>query len=297
MALTNVEFSFQAIVSKLNVFWQEQGCLIIHPYDMEKGAGTHSPYTLLRALGPEPWAVAHVEPCRRPIDSRYGKDKTDRYQWYYQYQVLIKPALENPKELFLKSLAALGVTEDGYKIEFIVDQCESPSIGAKFRGWEVWVNGAEIAQVSYLDQSCGIDCDPKPLEIAYGLERLILKIQKVESFDQIQWHNNISYGELYQNAEFEQSVYNFEKSSPEILKKLLDLYIEEVETQLKNELVYPSMDYLLKGAHTLNLLEARKAISKDTVRELSNKIRALSTQLGLLHIKKRELLGFPLLRN
>lgn len=289
--------NFQSIIGKLHKFWQKQGCLITHPYDIEKGAATLSPYTFLRSLGPEPWSVAYVEPCRRPIDSRYAKDKTDRYQWYYQYQVLIKPAISEPKETFLESLAILGVTKEHHEIEFIDDLCESPVFGAKFRGWEVWLDGAEIAQISYLDQAGGIDCNPIPLEIAYGLERLALKIQDVESFDKIQWNSYISYGELYKQAEFEQSVYNYESSSPNILKSLLTLYIKEVECQLQKELVFPSLDYLLKCAHTLNLLEARQSLSKQELDKLVNEIRDLSTQIGKLYIHKREVLGFPLLKN
>lgn len=292
-----MNLTFQSIIAKLHTFWQGQGCLITHPYDMEKGAATLSPYTFLRSLGPEPWAVAYVDPCRRPIDSRYAKDGTDRYQWYYQYQVLIKPAIAEPKEVVLKSLAALDVTRENYEIEFIDDLCESPVFGAKFRGWEVWLDGAEIAQISYLDQVGGIECNPLPLEVAYGLERLSLKVQGIKSFAQIQWDDNITYGELYQQAEFEQSVYNYESSSSEILQNLMALYLEETECQLQKGLVYPSLDYLLKCSHTLNLLEARKAISKKDLDKFVKEIRDLATHIGKLYIKKREALGFPLLKD
>lgn len=292
-----MNLTFQSIIAKLHTFWQEQGCLITHPYDMEKGSATLSPYTFLRSLGPEPWAVAYLDPCRRPIDSRYAKDKTDRYQWYYQYQVLIKPAIAEPQEVVLKSLATLGVTREKHEIEFIDDLSESPVFGAKLRGWEVWLDGAEITQISYLDQVGGIDCDPLPLEVAYGLERLSLKVQGIDSFDQIQWDDHVTYGELYKQAEFEQSVYNCESSSLGVLQNLLSLYLQETECQLQKELVYPSLDYLLKCSHTLNLLEARKAISKEDLDKLVTKTRNLATCIGKLYIKKRGALGFPLLKN
>lgn len=279
---------FEKIVLTLNEFWQKEGCSIGYPYDMEKGAATLSPNTFLRALGSKPFSIAYLEPCRRPIDSRYAKDKTERYQWYYQYQVLIKPTIKNPQEMFLKSLKALGINNSTNKIEFIDDVCESPVFGAKFRGWEVWIDGMEIAQVSYLDEVGGIKCNPLSLEIAYGLERIALKIQKVDSFHDIKWNKNITYGDLFKDSEIEQSTYNLETSSLDILEQLLELYLEEGRRQLEKELVYPSMDYLLKASHTYNLLEARAEFSSDTLQKFLENIKALSNKLGLLYIQKTE---------
>jgi glycyl-tRNA synthetase alpha chain len=255
---------------------------------MEKGAATLSPNTFLRALGKKPFSIAYLEPCRRPIDSRYAKDKTERYQWYYQYQVLIKPTIKNPKEMFLKSLAVLGINDTTNKIEFIDDTCESPVFGAKFRGWEVWIDGMEIAQVSYLDEVGGIKCNPLSLEIAYGLERIALKVQKVDSFHEIRWNENMTYGDLYKDSEIEQSVYNMETSSPDILEKLVDLYLEEARRQLEKSLVYPTMDYLLKASHTYNLLEANKNFSKNKLDIFLKDIKYLSHQIGLLYIHKTD---------
>jgi len=278
---------FQTIISKLHGFWADQGCVICHPYDLEKGAATLSPNTFLKSLGVEPWSIAYVEPCRRPIDSRYAKNGGDRYQWYYQYQVLIKPAVVDPKKIFLKSLSDLGVSSDKYDIKFIDDVSESPVFGAKFRGWEVLLNGVEIAQVSYLDQVGGIDCDPVPLEIAYGLERIALQIQGVKSFHEIKWNDNVTYGDLYRQQEVEQSFYNFETSRSSLVKKLLILYIEEVENQLGERLVYPSLDYLLKCSHAYNLLESRGEVSKKELIVFVKKIRSLSNRVGKLYLNKK----------
>jgi len=287
-SLKRKDMVFEKIVSTFNEFWKKEGCTIGYPYDMEKGAATLSPNTFFRALGKEPFSIAYLEPCRRPIDSRYAKDKTERYQWYYQYQVLIKPTIKNPKEMFLKSLAVLGINDTTNKIEFIDDTCESPVFGAKFRGWEVWIDGMEIAQVSYLDEVGGIKCNPLSLEIAYGLERIALKIQKVDSFHEIRWNKNMTYGDLYKDSEIEQSMYNMETSSPDILEKLVDLYLEEAKRQLAKDLVYPTMDYLLKASHTYNLLEANKNFSKDKLAIFLKNIKYLSNQIGLLYIQKIE---------
>lgn len=287
-SLRRKDMVFEKIVSTLNDFWKKEGCTIGYPYDMEKGAATLSPNTFLRALGKKTFSIAYLEPCRRPIDSRYAKDKTERYQWYYQYQVLIKPAIKNPKEIFLKSLAVLGINDTTNKIEFIDDICESPVFGAKFRGWEVWIDGMEIAQVSYLDEVGGIKCNPLSLEIAYGLERIALKVQKINSFHEIKWNENMTYGDLYKDSEIEQSIYNMETSSPDILEKLVDLYLEEAKRQLAKDLVYPTMDYLLKASHTYNLLEANKNFSKDKLEVFLKNIKYLSNQIGLLYIKKTE---------
>lgn len=287
-SLKRKEMVFEKIISTFNEFWKEEGCTIGYPYDMEKGAATLSPNTFLRALGKQPFSIAYLEPCRRPIDSRYAKDKTERYQCYYQYQVLIKPTIKNPKEFFLKSLAVLGINDTTNKIEFIDDLCESPVFGAKFRGWEVWIDGMEIAQISYLDEVAGIKCNPLSLEIAYGLERIALKIQKVDSFHEIKWNEKMTYGDLHKDSEIEQSVYNMETSSSDILEKLVDLYLEEAKRQLVKNLVYPTMDYLLKASHTYNLLEANKILPKDKLDVFLKDIKCLSNQIGLLYIQKTE---------
>ncbi len=218
-----MSLTFQAVIAKLNEFWADRGCLVAQPYDTEKGAGTMSPHTFLRAIGPEPWAVAYVEPCRRPTDGRYGENP-NRFQHYYQYQVLIKPSPDNIQEIYLDSLRVLGINPEDHDIRFVEDNWESPTLGAWGVGWEVWLDGMEITQFTYFQQCGGIDCRPVAIEITYGLERLAMYLQDVEAINKIQWNENILYGDIFLQNEIEQCTYNFEASNPELLFSLFSLY-------------------------------------------------------------------------
>lgn len=249
-------FTFQELVACLNDFWSKQNCLIGQPYDTEKGAATMSPHTFLRAIGPEPWAVAYIEPCRRPTDGRYGENP-NRVQHYYQYQVLIKPSPDNIQDIYLESLKALGIHPEDHDIRFVEDNWESPTLGAWGVGWEVWLDGMEITQFTYFQQCGGIDCKPVSIEITYGLERLAMYLQDVDSIYDIKWNEQISYGDIFLQAEIEQCTYNFEASNPDLLFKLFALYEEEAKQLIEKNLVVPSLDYILKCSHCFNLLEAR----------------------------------------
>ncbi|MFM7439668.1 MAG: glycine--tRNA ligase subunit alpha, partial [Snowella sp.] len=252
--------NFQSIIAKLNEFWSDRGCLIVQPYDTEKGAGTMSPHTFLRAIGPEPWSVAYVEPCRRPTDGRYGENP-NRFQHYFQYQVLIKPSPNNIQDIYLDSLRVLGIQPEDHDIRFVEDNWESPTLGAWGVGWEVWLDGMEITQFTYFQQCGGIDCRPVSIEITYGLERLAMYLQNVDAIDKIQWNDEIQYGDIFLQGEIEQCTYNFEASDPDILFQLFGLYEQEAKQLLDRSLVLPSLDYVLKCSHVFNLLDARGVIS------------------------------------
>jgi len=236
-----VTITFQAVIAKLNEFWAEQGCLIAQPFDTEKGAGTMSPHTFLRAIGPEPWAVAYVEPCRRPTDGRYGENP-NRVQHYYQYQVLIKPSPDRIQEIYLDSLRVLGIQPEEHDIRFVEDNWESPTLGAWGVGWEVWLDGMEITQFTYFQQCGGIDCRPVAIEITYGLERLAMYLQNVDAISKIRWNEKIEYGEIFWQGEIEQCTYNFEASNPELLLNLLTLYEQEAKQIIERGIVLPSIE-------------------------------------------------------
>lgn len=284
---------FQAIIAKLNEFWSDQGCLIAQPYDTEKGAGTMSPHTFLRAIGPEPWAVAYVEPCRRPTDGRYGENP-NRFQHYFQYQVLIKPSPENIQALYLDSLRILGIHPEDHDIRFVEDNWESPTLGAWGVGWEVWLDGMEITQFTYFQQCGGIDCRPVAIEITYGLERLAMYLQNVEAIVKIQWSEQVNYGEIFLQSEIEQCTYNFEASDPEILFNLFSLYEKEAKQLLERGLVLPALDYVLKCSHSFNLLDARGVIAVAERTRYIGRIRNLARETAQLYLQQRENLGFPL---
>jgi glycyl-tRNA synthetase alpha chain len=286
--------NFQSVIARLNQFWSDRGCLVAQPYDTEKGAGTMSPHTFLRAIGPEPWSVAYVEPCRRPTDGRYGENP-NRLQHYYQYQVLIKPSPDNIQEIYLESLQALGIQPEEHDIRFVEDNWESPTLGAWGVGWEVWLDGMEITQFTYFQQCGGIDCRPVSIEITYGLERLSMYLQQVESFTEIQWTDRTTYADVYLQGEIEQCIYNFEASSPEMLLTLFSLYEQEARQLISRSLVLPSLDYVLKCSHTFNLLDARGAISVTERTIYIGRIRQLARQIAELYLRQRENLGFPLL--
>ena len=287
--------NFQSAIAKLHQFWSDRACLIAQPYDTEKGAGTMSPHTFLRAIGPEPWSVAYVEPCRRPTDGRYGENP-NRYQHYYQYQVLIKPSPDNIQEIYLDSLRALGIHPEDRDIRFVEDNWESPTLGAWGVGWEVWLDGMEISQFTYFQQCGGIDCRPVAIEITYGLERLTMYLQETNAIAKIRWTDTLTYGDIHLQGEVEQCTYNFEASNPDLLFTLFGLYEQEAEQLAKQGLVLPTLDYVLKCSHTFNLLDARGVISVTERTRYIGRIRSLARQVAQLYLQQRETLGFPLLR-
>jgi glycyl-tRNA synthetase alpha chain len=287
---------FQAVIATLNDFWAKQGCVIMQPYDTEKGAGTKSPHTFLRALGPEPWAVAYAEPCRRPADGRYGENP-NRYQHYFQYQVLIKPSPNDIQDIYIESLRALGIKPEDHDIRFVEDNWEDAAVGAWGVGWEVWLDGMEVTQFTYFQQCGGIDCRPVSIELTYGLERLTMYSQEVDAIAKIQWNDQLTYGDIYMQAEIENSTYNFEASNSELLFTLFDLYQQEAEQLMDRGLVLPSYDYVLKCSHTFNLLDARGVISVTERTRYIRQVRGLARRVAHLYLEQREKLGFPLLKN
>ena len=288
-----VSITFQSIISRLNQFWSDRGCLIVQPYDTEKGAGTMNPHTFLRAIGPEPWAVAYIEPCRRPTDGRYGENP-NRFQHYFQYQVLIKPSLDNIQEVYLESLQALGIRPEDHDIRFVEDNWESPTLGAWGVGWEVWLDGMEITQFTYFQQCGGLDCRPISIEITYGLERLAMYLQNVDAINKIHWNQSVQYGDIFLQSEIEQCTYNFEASDPDILFRLFSLYEQEAKQLLERSLVLPSLDYVLKCSHTFNLLDARGVIAVTERTRYIGRIRNLAREVAKLYLQQRESLNFPL---
>jgi glycyl-tRNA synthetase alpha chain len=288
--------NFQSVIAALHQFWSDRGCLVVQPYDTEKGAGTKSPHTFLRAIGPEPWSVAYVEPCRRPGDGRYGENP-NRGQHYYQYQVLIKPSPENIQEMYLDSLRVLGIQPEEHDIRFVEDNWEDAAVGAWGTGWEVWLDGMEVTQFTYFQQCGGLDCKPVSVEITYGLERLTMYLQDVDSIFDIQWNDTLTYGDVHLQGEIEESTYNFEASNPELLFKLFELYETEALRLVERKLVLPAFGQVLKCSHTFNLLDARGVISVTERARYITKVRNMSRQVATLYLEQREELGFPLLKS
>ena len=286
--------TFQDMIMKLNEYWSSSGCMIQMPYDLEKGAGTMNPNTFLKAIGPEPYATAYVEPCRRPTDGRYGENP-NRLQHYFQYQVIIKPSPDNIQELYLKSLEYIGIDPLLHDIRFVEDNWESPTLGAWGLGWEVWLDGMEISQFTYFQQCGGLNCSPVTVEITYGLERIAAYIQEKDSVYDIFWNDQVKYGDIYKNNEVQFSTYNFEVSSEEILLQLFDLYEKEAGNCLEANLVLPAYDYVLKCSHAFNLLDARGAISVTERTNYIARIRNLAKVCAESYYASREALGFPLL--
>lgn len=287
--------NFQDVIANLNRYWAEQGCVIQLPYDTEKGASTMNPATFLRVLGPEPWNVANVDPCRRPTDGRYGENP-NRLQHYFQYQVIMKPSPDNIQDLYLKSLETLGIKLADHDIRFVEDNWESPTLGAWGVGWEVWLDGMEITQFTYFQQAGGLDVRPVAVELTYGCERIAMYLQGVDSVYDLRWNDTLTYGDIYLQNEREQSKYNFEVSSAERLMLLFDTYRDEVANCLEQELVLPAYDWVLKCSHTFNLLDARGVISKDERMNYILRIRRLAEQVAKLYVAQREAQGFPLLK-
>jgi glycyl-tRNA synthetase alpha chain len=287
--------NFQDIIFELGTYWAEKGCVIQQPYDMEVGAGTFHPATLLRALGPEPWKAAYPQPSRRPTDGRYGNNP-NRLQHYYQYQVVIKPSPLDIQELYLNSLERFGLNLLDHDIRFVEDDWESPTLGASGLGWEVWLDGMEITQFTYFQQAGSIDLHPTTVEITYGLERIAMYLQGVESVYDIAWNNEISYGEIFHQAEVEFSTFNFEEANVEKLLLFFDSYEEEALTLIDKNLILPSYDYCLKCSHTFNLLDARKAISVNERTRYIGRIRNIARKVAEAYVAQRENMNHPLLK-
>ncbi len=290
--------SFQDIIQALQNYWSRQGCVILQPLDMEVGAGTFHPATFLRAIGPEPWRAAYVQPSRRPTDGRYG-DNPNRLQHYFQFQVLLKPSPDDFQELYLGSLQELGFDSLVHDIRFVEDNWESPTLGAWGLGWEVWLNGMEVTQFTYFQQVGGLECKPVSGEITYGIERLAMYIQGVDSIYDLLWasgpQGNISYGDIYRQNEVEQSVYNFELAGISELFEWFDVCEAQSRNLIDNKLALPAYEQVMKASHAFNLLDARHAISVTERQRYILRLRALSRDVAQAYFESREALGFPLL--
>lgn len=287
--------TFQEIILTLQNYWSDQGCLLLQAYDTEKGAGTMSPYTFLRAIGPEPWNAAYVEPSRRPADGRYGENPNRLFQ-HHQFQVVMKPSPDNIQEVYLGSLRLLGIDPLEHDIRFVEDNWENPSMGCAGLGWEVWLDGMEITQFTYFQQVGGLECNPVTSEITYGLERLASYIQDVDSVYDIQWTKGVKYGEIFIQPEYEHSKYAFESSNQELLLMLFNEYEKEALVQIEAGLVHPAYDYVLKCSHTFNLLDARGAVSVTERAGYLARIRNMARSIAKAFVTEREKLGFPLLQ-
>jgi glycyl-tRNA synthetase alpha chain len=293
--------TFQGLILALQEYWAQQGCVILQPLDLEVGAGTFHPATFLRSIGPEPWAAAYVQPSRRPTDGRYGENP-NRLQHYYQFQVVIKPSPLDIQELYLGSLKMLGFDPLVHDIRFVEDNWESPTLGAWGLGWEVWLNGMEVTQFTYFQQVGGLDCKPVTGEITYGLERIAMYIQGVESvFDLVWTHDGpagrVTYGDVFHQNEVEMSTFNFEHADVEALFKQFDFYEGQSSKLIEAGLPLPAYEMVLKASHTFNLLDARHAISVTERQRFILRVRALSRAVAQAYYNRREALGFPMLTN
>lgn len=285
---------FQDLMLKLLKYWGSKGCIILEPYDVEKGAGTMNPHTYLRALGPEPWKVVYVEPSRRPADARYGENPNRVYQ-HHQLQVILKPSPNEVQDLYLESLKAIGIDPLKHDIRFVEDNWEAPTLGAWGLGWEVWLDGMEITQFTYFQQVGSVNCDLESAELTYGLERIAMYLQDVDNIFDIEWCEGVKYGDIFKQAEYEHSVYSFESANIESLFTLFNMYEEEAIRTIEEGLVLPCYDYVLKCSHVFNVLDARGAISVTERTHYISRVRNLAKLVAQKHIEKREELGFPLL--
>jgi glycyl-tRNA synthetase alpha chain len=292
--------TFQDLILALQQFWAERGCVIAQPYDMQMGAGTFHPATFLRAVGPEPWSAAYVQPCRRPTDGRYG-DNPFRLQHYYQFQVVIKPSPEDIQDIYLESLRTIGIDPTVHDIRFVEDNWESPSLGAWGLGWEVWLNGMEITQFTYFQQLGGLECRPVTGEISYGLERLAMYLQDVESIFDIVWTDGplgrISYRDVYHQNEVEQSRYNFELADIDSLFNAFDLAEHDCQRLIELKLALPAYEQMLVASHTFNLLDARQAMSVSERQRFILRVRDMSKSVAAAYYASREALGFPMIES
>ena len=286
---------FQEVILSLQKFWARRGCLLLQPYDMEVGAGTFHPATVIKALGPEPWNVAYVQPSRRPTDGRYGENP-NRLQHYYQFQVLLKPSPVDVQEQYLQSLKVLGVDPLDHDIRFVEDDWESPTLGAAGLGWEVWLDGMEITQFTYFQMTGSVELDPISVELTYGLERITMYLQEIDNVYDLKWNESITYGDVHHQQEVEQSIYNFEKADVKMLLELFNRYEGEANRMIKESLVIPAYEYCLKCSHTFNLLDARGAISVTERTGYIGRVRNIARACAKEYLKQREAMGFPLMK-
>lgn len=289
--------TFQDLILAVQAYWAGQGCVLMQPYDLEVGAGTFHPATFLRSIGPERWNAAYVQPCRRPTDGRYGQNP-NRYQYYYQFQVVMKPSPANFQELYLDSLRHLGVDPLVHDIRFVEDNWESPTLGAWGLGWEVWMDGMEITQFTYFQQAGGIECYPVTGEITYGLERLALYLQGVEDFQELIWSENgneiVTYADVHHQYEVEMSSFNFDEADVDTLFQHFDFYESETRRLLDKYLPLPAYEYVMKASHTFNLLDARHAIPVTERQRYILRVRALARAVAAAYLESRRQLDFPL---
>ncbi len=292
--------NFQALIGRLQDFWAKKGCVILQPYDMEMGAGTFHPATFLRAIGPEPWNAAYVQPCRRPTDGRYGENP-NRLQHYYQFQVVLKPSPADIQDVYLESLQFLGVDPTIHDIRFVEDNWESPTLGAWGLGWEVWLDGMEVTQFTYFQQAGGLDCKPVTGEITYGLERIAMYLQDVASVFDVLWtegpQGQVTYGDVFHQNEVEQSKYNFELADVDTLFARFDACEAQSRALVKQGLALPAYEQVLQASHAFNLLDARHAISVTERQRYILRVRDLARAVASTYYENREALGFPLLAN
>ena len=286
---------FEDLMLKLFDYWKKQGCSVMLPYDVEKGAGTMNPHTFLRALGKEPWSAVYVEPSRRPADGRYGENPNRLYQ-HHQLQVLLKPTPDNIQDLYLKCLEEIGINPREHDIRFVEDNWESPTLGAWGLGWEVWLDGMEITQFTYFQQVGGINCELESGEITIGLERICMYLQDVDNVYDLQWSEKLKYGDIFKIPEYENSKYSFEDADNEVLEGLFETYEKEANRLLELKLIYPAYDYVLKSSHTFNTLDAKGAISASERSHYIKRVRNLSSKVAKEFLQLREELGYPLLR-
>jgi glycyl-tRNA synthetase alpha chain len=293
--------NFQDLILTLQRFWAERGCVVVQPYNSEVGAGTFNPATVLRAIGPEPWNCAYVEPSRRPTDGRYG-DNPNRTQQFHQFQVVLKPSPLDIQDLYLESLRAIGTNPLDHDVRFIEDDWESPTLGAWGLGWQVWLDGLEISQFTYFQQVGGLECRPVTGELTYGLERIAMYLQNVDHMMDLKYDRNVTYGEMFRRAEWEWSTYNFEEADVKHHFLAFDQAEAEVKRLLgrsKNpleQLVLPAYDFVVKGAHTFNVLDARSAIGVTERQRYILRVRAMARDVCHAYYAQREALGFPLLQ-
>ena len=285
--------SFQNLILKLQLFWASKGCTLLQPFDMEMGAGTFHPATFLRAIGPEPWKAAYVQPSRRPTDGRYGENP-NRLQHYYQFQVLLKPSPKDIQDLYLESLSEIGLDLTKHDVRFVEDNWESPTLGAWGLGWEVWLNGMEVSQFTYFQQIGGLPCKPVSGELTYGLERLAMYLQGVDSVYDLVWVDGVSYGDVFHQNEVEQSKYNFEIADIDVLFKQFDEAETMNEKLIEQALPYPAYEQVMKASHLFNLLDARHGISVTDRARFIRRVRSMSQKVAKAYYDSREALSFPI---
>ncbi|OOP56521.1 MAG: glycine--tRNA ligase subunit alpha [Candidatus Brocadia carolinensis] len=288
--------TFQEIILKLQNYWADYGCVLWQPYDIEKGAGTFNPATFLKALGPEPWKCAYVEPSRRPTDGRYGENP-NRLQHYYQFQVIIKPAPDDAQDIYLNSLRSLGIDLVKHDVRFVEDDWESPTLGATGLGWEVWLDGMEVTQFTYFQQVGGFELEPITLELTYGLERIAMFIQEKESVYDLEWVKGYTYGDIHKQDEVQFSTYNFKVADTAMLFQLFEAFEKECQQLIKEDLVLPAYDYVLKCSHAFNMLDARGAIGVTQRTGYIGRVRNLARRCAESYVQLREALHWPLLKD